>query len=100
MTKFAAHTMVHDGLTSHSFAPGDELPEWAEGLVGEHVLERQDPADSEDAEGSDESDASDQDQGDDSGEDADGESKDQDPADDQPDFTAPAPARRRGRTQK
>lgn len=38
MAKFSTHTFVHDGLVSHSFAPGDEVPGWADGLVGPHVL--------------------------------------------------------------
>ena len=38
MAKFSTHTYVHDGLTSHSFGPGDEVPEWAASLVGAHVL--------------------------------------------------------------
>lgn len=38
MAKFSTHTFVHDGMMSHSFGPGDDLPEWAEGLVGAHVL--------------------------------------------------------------
>lgn len=38
MAKFTTHTFVHDGLVSHSFGPGEVVPEWAEGLVGAHVL--------------------------------------------------------------
>ena len=38
MAKFSTHTFIHDGLVSHSFGPGEVVPEWAEKLVGAHVL--------------------------------------------------------------
>lgn len=39
MSVFTVHTIVQrDGL-SVSFAPGDELPEWAESKVGAHCLD-------------------------------------------------------------
>jgi hypothetical protein len=82
-----------------NFKPGDEVPEWAIDQVGDHVLEPEDSIDSDDVDGSEEPDESDQDQGEDSGENADGEDDVPPPADDQPDFTAPAPARR-GRARK
>ena len=74
MSVFTVHTLVHrDGLPV-AFAPGDELPDWAVGKVGDHCLAdtgskpRPAPA----AESTPE------------------------PADDKPvpDFTKPAPARR------
>jgi hypothetical protein len=79
-----------------NFKPGDEVPEWAIDQVGDHVLEPEEPNGADDSE---ESDESDQGQGDDSGENADGEDDVPPPAEDQPDFTAPAPARR-GRARK
>ncbi|QDG90708.1 hypothetical protein [Pseudarthrobacter sp. NIBRBAC000502770] len=107
MPKFAAHTFVHDGLTSHSFAPGDEVPEWALEQVGDHVLVPEEKAESEDPGTPADSGAQDQDPGTgdendpdgDKDDDSDGEDSTPPPADDQPDFTAPAPARR-GRTRK
>lgn len=95
MPKFSKHVaLMSPEYQAANFAPGDEVPAWALDQVGDHVLEAEEPADSEDADGSEESEASDQDQGNDSGED-----ETPPPADDQPDFTAPAPARR-GRTRK
>lgn len=108
MPKFAAHTFVHDGLTSHSFAPGDEVPEWALEQVGDHVLVPEEKAESEDPGTPADSGAQDQDPGTvdddpdgDADDDSDGDGEDSTPpaADDQPDFTAPAPARR-GRSRK
>ncbi|MGM7776131.1 hypothetical protein ACSVHC_08950 [Arthrobacter sp. KNU-44] len=91
------------------FAPGDELPEWAEGLVGKHCLEPEVETDAPDftaggaeggesnPEGADGDLADDADKGDADGEEE-GEGKadegdDVDPAakTDAPDFTAPAP---------
>ncbi len=37
--KLSAHVALTHGLDLVRFAPGDDLPEWAEGLVGEHALE-------------------------------------------------------------
>lgn len=103
MPKFAAHTFVHDGLTSHSFAPGDEVPEWALEQVGDHVLVPEEKSDSEDPGTPADSGAQDQDPDEGEDGDADDDSEYEDstppPADDQPDFTAPAPARR-GRSRK
>lgn len=39
MATFAAHVIVHSETGPVPFAPGDELPEWAEGIVGKHCLE-------------------------------------------------------------
>jgi hypothetical protein len=89
-----------------SFNPGDEVPEWAVDQVGDHVLEPEETADSDQTDTFADSGLQDQEQDIDSGADdeADGDSDEDDSnppvADDQPDFTAPAPARRRGRTQK
>ena len=38
MATFAAHVIVHGESGPVQFAPGDEVPEWADGLVGDHVL--------------------------------------------------------------
>lgn len=38
MSTFAVHTVVHRDGSPVFFTPGDELPEWAEGSVGDHVL--------------------------------------------------------------
>lgn len=44
MSVFTVHTIVQrDGL-SVSFAPGDELPDWAVGKVGDHCLDSDQPA--------------------------------------------------------
>lgn len=47
MAKFTAHTAVHRESGTEFFAPGDDVPEWAEGKVGSHVTD----AESEAAEG-------------------------------------------------
>ena len=100
MPKFSKHVaLMSPEYQPANFAPGDEVPEWALDQVGGHVLEPEEPTDSDDADGSEESDEPDEEQGDDSGNDEDGEDEAPPPADDQPDFTAPAPARR-GRTRK
>ena len=105
MPKFAAHTFVHDGLTSHSFDPGDEVPDWALDQVGDHVLVPEEKAKPEESDAPADSGTQDEDPGGDSDsdsdaeDDVDGEEDTPPPADDQPDFTAPAPARR-GRSRK
>lgn len=38
MAVFAAHVVLMRDFQAVTFAPGDDLPEWAEGLVGDHVL--------------------------------------------------------------
>lgn len=43
MATFIAHTIVHQGFKSVSFAPGDEVPEWAFPLIGTHVFEGDSP---------------------------------------------------------
>jgi hypothetical protein len=93
-----------------NFAPGDEVPEWALDQVGEHVLVPEAHTESDDSDESGTSDESgSQSQGDGAGdedpaddEDAEGDGEDSNPpaADDQPDFTAPAPARRNSRSRK
>lgn len=43
---FKTHVAVHkDPATSVWFAPGDEVPAWAEDLVGDHVFEENDEED-------------------------------------------------------
>lgn len=92
-------------------APGTELPEWAEGRIGDHCLEPEaetevpdfTDADAEGSEGADGDPADDTDKADDGEEAGEGkadEGDDVDPAakTDAPDFTAPAP--RRGRPRK
>jgi hypothetical protein len=92
--KFSTHVaLMSPEYKPASFAPGDEVPEWAISQVGEHVLEPEEPADSNDAADPDEQDDEEQEAGDN----ADG--GDARPSDDQPDFTAAAPARR-GRARK
>lgn len=39
MSKFSAHVAVHGDDGATWFNPGDEVPEWASKLVGDHVLE-------------------------------------------------------------
>ncbi|WP_284763393.1 hypothetical protein [Arthrobacter sp. efr-133-R2A-63] len=116
MATFAAHVFVHGESGPVHFAPGDELPEWAESLVGKHCLVPEVETDAPDftaggaedgesnPEGTDSDPADDADKGNDDG-DKEGEGKtdegdDFDPAakTDAPDFTAPAP--RRGRPRK
>lgn len=84
-----------------NFAPGDEVPEWAIDQVGAHVLEPEDEdgsdhdADQDPGSGNDEESKDSDDGQDDSGyEEADSAGNDQ------PDFTAPAPARRNTRSRK
>lgn len=80
MPKFSAHVvMMGPDYRPVSFAPGDEVPEWAE--VGEHVIAADTP-EPEPAEVD-----SDMDDG-----------PDPEPAPDEaPDFTVPAPRRTRSR---
>ena len=108
MPKFSTHVALMDPeYKPANFAPGDEVPEWAIDQVGAHVLEPEEPADADESDASDDSGSQDQDQVDDSSgdsgagdeSDADGEDDTPPPADEQPDFTAPAPARR-GRARK
>lgn len=110
MPKFSTHVaLMNPEYRPVSFNPGDEVPEWAVDQVGEHVLDPEETTDSDEVGTSADSDAQDQEQegdsSDDSGADdeADGDSDGDDsnpPAGDQPDFTAPAPARRGSRTRK
>jgi hypothetical protein len=98
MATFAAHVVVHGDAGPVQFAPGDDLPDWAVGLVGDHVLiiEPEDPAedaldgaaDNPEAEADVAADATDADDTDDEPE----------ASSAGPDFTAAAP--RRGRTRK
>lgn len=92
MPKFSTHVaLMSPEYHAVSFAPGDEVPEWAIDSVGEHVLEPEEAGDAEDQDDAPDPDADD---------DTDGDDTDAPPADEQPDFTAAAPARRRGRAQK
>lgn len=104
MPKFSTHVaLMNPEYQPANFAPGDEVPEWALDQVGDHVLEPEETADADDSDASDDPDSQDQEQGNNSGadEEADDDGEDPNPpaADDQPDFTAPAPARR-GRSRK
>lgn len=38
MSVFSVHTVVHRDGQAVQFAPGDELPDWADGKVGAHCL--------------------------------------------------------------
>ena len=110
MPKFSTHVaLMNPEYQPANFAPGDEVPEWALDQVGEHVLvpeELAEAADSEESDSSDESGA--EGQGEDAGDEAPGNDDADDggddssspAADDQPDFTAPAPARRNSRSRK
>lgn len=95
MAVFATHVVLMRDFQAVSFAPGDELPEWAEGLVGAHCLEPEDgtDADTEDADEDQDPETESEEKS------ADDEEPSAAPTD-APDFTAPAPVRRRGRTQK
>lgn len=92
MATFAAHVVVHSDAGPVQFAPGDEVPDWAVDLVGDHVL-----ADDPEPESASEPAAVDADDEDD---------PDADESDDEeldapaaaPDFTTAAP--RRGRPRK
>lgn len=109
MPKFSTHVALMDPeYKPANFGPGDEVPEWAIEQVGAHVLEPEEIADDDksgESGASAESGAQDQEQGNESGaddesdDDADDEGDTPPPADEQPDFTAPAPARR-GRSRK
>lgn len=78
-----------DGLVT--LAPGDELPDWAHGKVGDHLLDGTAPEAPDDAE--DETKAKD-----DGGKTGDAEDEAPDNTeDDAPDFTKPAPKQRRPR---
>lgn len=77
MTKFAVHTIVHRDGMPVAFAPGDELPGWAEGMVGDHCLTSEEAKPAKAVR-------------------ADPKRDEAEPAG--PDFTAPAP--RRGRPRK
>lgn len=39
MAKFTVHTAVHGERGTEFFKPGDEVPEWAVGKVGDHVTD-------------------------------------------------------------
>ena len=111
MPKFSTHVaLMNPEYQPANFGPGDEVPEWALEHVGQHVLVPEEPNESDDSDESGTSDESgSQDQGEGIGDndpgdedDADGDGEDTNPpaADDQPDFTAPAPARRNSRSRK
>lgn len=87
MAVFATHVVLMRDFQAVAFAPGDELPEWAEDLVGAHCLEPEAAeADGAEGEGAEEPEPE-ADEGD-----AEGEEPTPAPAD-APDFTAPAPRR-------
>lgn len=118
MPKFTCHVVLKRGLESIEFAPGDELPSWAVGLVGTHALNAEEAAPDADPSEPD-ADPLDEDANPDAGSGAnpdnsetDGDAADTDSgdvtaeagselatADSAPDFTKPAPAKR-GRPRK
>jgi hypothetical protein len=109
MATFTAYVIVHGDAGPVQFAPGDEVPEWAAPLVGEHVLTeaRSDDEHNSDAEQESDADgnpAEDSDaETDDNEEESDGgegaEDPESAPVDEVPDFTAAAPRRGRARKQ-
>ncbi|MFF1382775.1 hypothetical protein ACFVWT_04335 [Arthrobacter sp. NPDC058288] len=103
MAVFATHVVLMRDFQAVAFAPGDELPEWAEGKVGDHCLVPEPEA--SDADGSGTQDAAEdedpaEDQTDSETDEPESEDEPQAPAADVPDFTAPAPVRRGSRTRK
>lgn len=103
MPKFNCQVVIRRGLDIVEFAPGDTVPAWVLGEVGEHVISGNpiaDPdftkRDAEDVtESEDDKDATEVESGDDADA-ATAESASEDAA---PDFTKPAPAKRRTRKQ-
>jgi hypothetical protein len=101
MAVFATHVVLMRDFQAVRFAPGDGLPEWAEGLVGAHCLEPETGFEPGSAD-------VDTDVDPDPKQEQDPEPDETDPDEDEPspapaavpDFTAPAPVRRRGRSQK
>ena len=96
MAVFATHVVLMRDFQAVAFAPGDELPEWAEDLVGAHCLEPEAEieSDSDDVESEADGDA-DPDPDPESNPDeemSEGEEPTAAPSD-VPDFTAPAPRR-------
>jgi hypothetical protein len=106
MPKFSTHVaLMNPEYQPANFAPGDEVPDWAIGQVGAHVLEPEAAETGPDESGedadkdpglTDDEESKDSDDGDDDS----GEESADSAADDQPDFTAPAPARRNARSRK
>ena len=47
MTKLLKHVSVRQGFDTVWLAPGDDLPDWAVGLVGDHALAHEVPEDVE-----------------------------------------------------
>ena len=104
MPKFSCHVVIRRDLDIFEFAPGDEIPSWAIGNVGAHVLADDtseavpdstestagnSPSDQDEASADEEMEADTQAEEGDAAE----------PADAVPDFTQPAPAKR-GRPRK
>lgn len=97
MPKFTANVHVHGENGPVFFEEGDELPDWAVGLVGAHVLESEPEADSdEEADKGDPKKVADEEPETDPEEDP--EDEPEAAKADAPDFTAAAP--RRGRARK
>lgn len=104
MPKFSCHVVIRRDLDIFEFAPGDEVPSWAIGNVGAHVLTDDTPIDAPDSTESTADDSpSDQNEAPTNEEtEADPQAEEGDsaePADAVPDFTQPAPAKR-GRPRK
>ncbi|MBT8162800.1 MULTISPECIES: hypothetical protein [Arthrobacter] len=111
MSKFSARVAVHseDGSTTW-FNPGDEVPDWAEHIVGKHCLEPEVEPDvpdftadaaevrEGDSEDADKGAAESEDEPEGEGDAAASDDVDTDSKTDVPDFTAPAA--RRGRPRK
>lgn len=99
MAVFATHVALMRDFQAVSFSPGDELPDWAEKLVGAHCLEPEPDYEEDSGDGGAEADGVG-----DAGPDADAddaEAEDAAPAAEAaPDFTGAAPAPRRGRPRK
>jgi len=87
MPKITKHVPVRRGFETVWLKPGDDLPDWAEGMVGDHALDAEVAAEPTADESSQSPDA-DADSDKDTGGQADPAAE---PA---PDFTKPAPAKR------
>jgi hypothetical protein len=100
MAVFATHVVLMRDFQGVAFAPGDELPEWAEDLVGAHCLEPETESASDSVDDEEESDTDPDPESEPEGDESEASGEEATaPAGDAPDFTAPAP-RRNSRSRK